>query len=143
MSRAVRTLALAVAVLALAATATAAANPTEGVLFKPVAKSGVTGKAELGANGVGTRVSVRITGLAPGATARVLLRTGPWPKLSASFATAVGAIKADARGVARGSSAVRFRNEPVSWQIIADGDHVLTVVVGGRVVAYAGIPGMS
>ncbi len=143
MSRVFRSFALAVALLAVGATSAAALNPTEGVVFKPVAKSGVTGKADLGANGIGTRVSVRITGLAPGATARVLVRTGRWPKLSASFATAVRAVKADARGVARASSAVRFRDEPVSWRIIADGDHVLTVVVGGRVVAYAPIPGMD
>jgi hypothetical protein len=38
---------------------------------------------------------------------------------------------------------VRFRNEPVSWGVIADGDHVLTVVVGGKLVAYAEIPGMD
>jgi hypothetical protein len=143
MSRAIRPLALAVAILGVGVSAATAATPTEGVLFRPVGKSGVAGKAELGANGIGTRVSVRITGLAPGATARVLLRTGPWPRLSASFATAVGSVKADAKGVARATSAIRFRNEPVSWRIVADGDHVLTVVVGGRVVAYAGIPGMS
>jgi hypothetical protein len=143
MFRPLRSLAVVLTLLALGVSAATAANPTEGVLFKPVAKSGVAGKAELGAHGVGTRVSVRLTGLAPGATARVLLHTGRYPRLSASFATAVGRITADARGVARASSAVRFRNEPVSWRIVADGDHVLTVVVGGRVVAYAPIPGMS
>ena len=124
------------------AAAAPAVNPTETVRFTQVANSGVTGSATLGANGGGTRVSVRLAGLAPGASARVLLRTGPWPRLSASFASAV-TVKADANGRARASSAVRFRNEPVSWTIVADGDHVLTVVSGGRVVAYALIPGMS
>lgn len=135
---------LVAALAAVVAVSGAAANyaPTEAVLFKPVAKSGVTGRAELGANGVGTKISVRITGLRPGATARVLVRTGRYPRLSASFARAVVA-KADAKGVARASSAVRFRNEPVSWGVIADGDHVLTIVVDGRLVAYAEIPGMD
>lgn len=140
-----RSLLLAVAVLVAAfAAGSARANyaPTEGVLFKPVNKSGVTGRAELGANGIGTKVSVRITGLRPGAAARVLVRVGRYPKLSASFAKAAVA-RADAKGVARASSAVRFRNEPVSWDVIADGDHVLTVVVDGKLVAYAEIPGMS
>ena len=143
MSRFIRSISVAAVAATLLATG-AAANyaPTEAVLFKPVAKSGVTGRAELGANGIGTKVSVRITGLRPGATARVLVRTGRYPKLSASFAKAVFA-KADAKGVARASSAVRYRNEPVSWGLIADGDHVLTVVVDGKLVAYAEIPGMD
>jgi len=129
-------------VAAIVAAGASAANPTETVRFTPVANSGVTGSATLGANGAGTRVSVRLAGLAPNASARVLLRTGAWPRVSASFASAV-TVKADANGRARAASAVRFRNEPVSWTIVADGDHVLTVVSGGRVVAYAAIPGMS
>ncbi len=129
-------------VAVLTAGAASATNPTERVLFKPVAKAGVTGSATVGANGVGTKVSVQLTGLAPNATANVLLRVGRYPKLSASFAKAVSA-RADARGTARASSAIRFRGEPVSFGIVADGDHVLTVVSGGKVVAYAEIPGMS
>ena len=142
MTRFTRSIALvALAAAALAANVTAA-NPTETVVFKQVAKSGVAGTATVGANGVGTKVSVRLTGLAPRAKATVLLRVGRYPKLSASFAKAVTAT-ADARGVARASSAVRFRGKPVSFSVVADGDHVLTVVVGGRIVAYAEIPGMS
>jgi opacity protein-like surface antigen len=132
--------ALAVALFVVAVAA--AVNPAEGTRFSPVARSGVTGTATLAANGIGTKVNVRLVGLAPGTTARVLLRTGRYPRLSASFARAVEA-KADARGVARASSAVRFRGEPVSWTIVADGDHVLTVVAGGKLVAYATIPGMD
>jgi hypothetical protein len=127
---------------AVAAGSAGATAPTETVLFKAVGGSKVAGSATLGANGVGTKVSVRITGLKPGTPAQVLVRVGRYPKLSASFAKAAF-VKADAKGVARASSAVRFRNEPVSWTVIADGDHVLTVVAGGKVVAYAEIPGMS
>jgi opacity protein-like surface antigen len=142
MSRFLRsTLAVAVVAAAFAAGASAAA-PVETVLFKPVAKSGVAGSATVGANGIGTKISVRLKGLAPGAKATVLLRVGRYPKLSASFAKGVVAT-ADARGVARASSAIRYRSEPVSFSVVADGDHVLTVIVGGRVVAYAEIPGMS
>jgi hypothetical protein len=126
----------------LVAAGAAAVNPAEGVRFSPVARSGVTGTATLAANGIGTKVNVRLVGLAPGTTARVLLRTGRYPRLSASFAKAVDATS-DVRGVARASSAVRFRGEPVSWTIVADGDHVLTVVAGGKLVAYATIPGMD
>lgn len=133
---------VAVLVAAVVAASALAYAPTEGVIFKPVGKSGVAGRAELGANGIGTKVRVQLTGLRPGATARVLVRYGRYPKLSASFAKAVYA-KADAKGVARASSAVRFRNEPVAWGVIADGDHVLTVVVDGKLVAYAEIPGMD
>jgi len=142
MSRPIRIALLASALVATLATAAAASNPTETVVFKPIAGSGVKGTATLGANGIGTRVSVRLTGVAPGATARVLVRVGQYPNLSASFAKAVYA-KSNPNGVARASSAVRFRNQPVSWSIVADGDHVLTVVVDGKLVAYAEIPGMD
>ena len=142
MSRFIRTTGLVAVVAAAFAASAAAVAPTETVVFKPVANSGVKGTATLGANGIGTKVSVRLIGLKPGAKATVLVRTGRYPRLGASFAKAAVAT-ADARGAARASSAVRYRDEPVSWSVIADGDHVLTVIVGGRVVAYAEIPGMS
>jgi hypothetical protein len=134
--------AAALAVLAIAAAAAAAPQLAEGVTFKPVAKSGVAGTGTVTWNGIGTGVVVRVSGLKPGSTARVLLRTGRYPKLSASFATAV-TLKADARGRARASSAIRYRNEPVAFQIVTDGDHVLTVVANGKVVAIATIPGLN
>jgi hypothetical protein len=130
---------------ALAVTAVAAASTPplgEGVTFKPVGKSGVAGTGTVTANGIGTGVVVRLTGLKPGSSARVLLRAGRYPRLSASFATAVN-VTADTRGRARGSSAIRFRNEPVAFNIVTDGRHVLTVVANGRVVALAEIPGLD
>jgi lipoprotein-anchoring transpeptidase ErfK/SrfK len=135
---------LAAAALAAIAVAAAAAAPplAEGVTFKPVAKSGVAGTGTVTQNGIGTGVVVRLSGLEPGSTARVLLRAGRYPRLSASFAKAVN-VKADAQGRARGSSAIRFRDEPVAFQLVADGRHVLTVVAGGRVVAVAEIPGLD
>jgi hypothetical protein len=138
-------LSLVVAVVLAAATVAAAAAPpplAEGVVFKPVAKSGVAGTGVVTQNGIGTGVVVRLRGLKPGSTARVLLRTGRYPRLSASFAKAVN-VKADSAGRARGSSAIRFRNEPVAFSVVADGHHVLTVVAGGRVVAVAEIPGLD
>ena len=134
-------LSLVAAVLPVAA-ATASSAPTETVRFNAVGGSGVKGSATLGANGIGTKVAVRVTGLEPGSTARVLLHVGRYPKLSASFARAAG-LRADARGAARATSAVRYRSEPVSWTVVADGDHVLTIVAGGKVVAWAAIPGMD
>ena len=134
---------LVAAALAVVGAAAAAAPPlAEGVTFKPVAKSGVAGTGTVTANGIGTGVVVRLTGLKPGSTARVLLRTGRYPSLSASFATAV-TVRADARGRARGSSAIRYRSEPVAFNIVADGRHVLAVVANGRVVAVAEIPGLD
>ncbi|MGH3072123.1 MAG: hypothetical protein ACRDNB_07625 [Gaiellaceae bacterium] len=137
------TVVVAAALVALSVAAASAAPPlAEGVTFKPVAKSGVKGTGVVTQNGIGTGVVVRLNGLKPGSTARVLLRSGRWPNVSASFATAVN-LKADALGRARASSAIRFRNEPVAFNIVADGDHVLTVVAGGRVVALAEIPGLD
>jgi hypothetical protein len=134
--------AAAVAVLAVAAAAAAPPPLAEGVVFKPVAKSGVAGTGTVTQNGIGTGVVVRLRGLEPGSTARVLLRTGRYPKLSASFAKAV-TVRADASGRARGSSAIRFRDEPVAFQVVTDGHHVLAVVQNGKVVAIAEIPGLD
>lgn len=138
------TVLVAIVVAAVAATGASATGPAlaEGVSFKPIARSGVAGTGTVSQNGVGTRVAVRLTGLKPGSTARVLLRSGRWPNLSASFAKGV-TVKADASGRARGASALRFRNEPVAFNIVADGYHVLTVIVSGRVVALAEIPGLD
>ena len=133
---------VAFAVVAVAAASAATPPLAEGVSFKPVGKSGVAGTGTVTANGIGTGIAVRLSGLKPNATARVLLRTGRYPELSASFAQAVN-VKADARGRGRASSAIRFRNEPVAFQIVADGQHVLTVVANGRVVAVAEIPGLD
>jgi len=135
---------LAAALATIAVTAAGAATPplAEGVTFKSVAKSGVVGSGTVTANGIGTGVTVRLTGLKPNSTARVLLRTGRYPQLSASFAKAVN-VKADGSGRGRASSAIRFRNEPVGFPIVADGRHVLTVVVDGRIVAVAEIPGLD
>lgn len=135
---------LVAAALAVVAVSAAAAAPplAEGVTFKAVAKSGVTGTGTVTQNGIGTAVTVQLAGLQPGSTARVLLRTGRYPRLSASFAKAVN-VTADARGRARASSAIRYRNEPVAFQIVTDGYHVLTVVAGGRIVAIAEIPGLD
>jgi hypothetical protein len=129
---------------AVAASAAPAATPplAEGVAFKPIARSGVTGTGTVTQNGVGTRVTVRLKGLEPGSIARVVLRSGRWPKLSASFARAV-TVEADSLGRARGTSAIRFRSEPVAFNIVADGYHVLAVVADGRVVALAEIPGLD
>jgi hypothetical protein len=138
------TVLVATVVTAVAATTASASGPAlaEGVAFKQIARSGVAGTGTVTQNGIGTRVAVRLNGLEPGSTARVLLRSGRWPNLSASFARAV-TVKADASGRARGTSAIRFRNEPVAFNIVADGHHVLTVVVSGRVVAQAEIPGLD
>ena len=140
----IRIATLVAAALAVVAVAAAAAAPplAEGVTFKPAAKSGVAGTGVVTQNGIGTGVVVRLTGLRPGSTARVLLRTGRYPKLSASFATAV-TLRADARGRARGSSAIRYRSEPVAFNIVTDGRHVLSVIANGRVVARAEIPGLD
>jgi hypothetical protein len=127
--------------LALAAGA-AAANPIEGVILKPVATSGVTGKADAGARGVGTFVRFKVRGLAPNATVRALMQAGTCKKYGASFATA-GAATANANGVASWSAKVLFRTEPVSWDVIADGAHIFRIVGGGRTLACGVVPGMS
>jgi hypothetical protein len=133
--------AVAAAALVIAAAAPAA-NPTEGVRLEAVAKSGVTGHADAGARGSGTFVVFRIRGLAPNAKVRAIMQAGDCKKNGASFATA-GSATAHANGFAKWSARVLFRTEQVSWDVIADGDHVFQIVAGPRAVACGRIPGMS
>jgi hypothetical protein len=133
--------AVAAAALVLAGGAVAV-NPIEGVTLKAVAKSGVTGKADAGARGLGTFVRFRVRGLAPNARVRAFMQAGNCKKHGASFATA-GSATADANGVATWSASVLFRTEDVPWDVVADGAHIFRIVGGGRTVACGVVPGMS
>jgi hypothetical protein len=133
--------AVAAAALVVAAGA-AAVNPIEGVRLKAVAKSGVTGQANATARGAGTYVVFTVRGLGPNAKVRAVMNAGNCKQPGASAAS-VGSAKADARGLAKWSASVLYRNAPVAWVSIADGAHLFQIVAGGRVVACGVIPGMS
>jgi hypothetical protein len=126
----------------LLAVAAIAANPTETIKLKPVGGAGVSGTATMGARGSGTHAVLALRGLAANGSVRALLHAGTCRRPSASFAS-IGSASANAGGVARWSSTIRFRMEPVSWTTVADGAHVVAIVSGAKVVACGVIPGMS
>jgi hypothetical protein len=130
-------------VIALVLVAAAiAANPTETIKLEPVGGAAVRGTATLGARGSGTHAVLAIRGLAANGTVRALLHAGTCRRPSASFAS-IGSASANAGGVARWGSAIRFRTDPVSWTSVADGAHVVAIVSGAKVVACGVIPGMN
>jgi hypothetical protein len=127
----------------LSASGAAAFSPTERVPLEPLSDSSrVHGSAVVGAHGAGTRASVSLSGLRRGTAVRVLLQSGTCRRHGASFAVLVSG-RAGATGAFRATGAARFHGQPVGYGIVADGAHVITVVVAGRLVACGVIPGSS
>lgn len=122
--------------------ATTDAAPVEAVKLQPVGGSKVTGRATYQAKGAGTVVTVHLTGLGARTTFRAHLNAGTCEAPSAST-TAIATGRADAKGTARATGAVRFRGEPLPISVVADGEHLVSVVAGGKMVACAVLPGLS
>lgn len=135
--------AVAIAAVALAASA-AASGPAETIRLGPKNASGVSGTATISSPGdeAAAKVAVRVKGLKPGATARVMLTAGSCKRPGAST-TRILAARADARGAFAASGRVFFRGGPVTFATIADGFHAILVVADGRVVACGVVPGMN
>jgi hypothetical protein len=117
------------ALLTGAAVASAAHPPFESVVLAPLHGSSVTGRVTYRAHGNGTSTTVRLRGVPPGATARVLLHAGTCRAHGLSFAVVAG-------------GRIVFHGAPVPIGVVTDGKHVFSVVVNGREVACAAIPGI-
>jgi LPXTG-motif cell wall-anchored protein len=90
-----------------------------------------------------TRVSLSVSGLAPGAGAQATLHGGTCAAPGASAAQ-LPARTAAAAGRATASGFVLFRGaENVAFTAVADGAHVVIVAAGGRAVACGAIPGAA
>ena len=110
------------------------------VWLEPVGGSGVSGTATLTAVGDGTRVTLEIAGLAAGADARATLHAGTCEMPSASF-TPLPDLKAETTGRASATGPVLFRGtEAIALATIADGERIITIQVGGQLVACGVIP---
>ena len=139
---------LAVAAL-LAAAWPALAQQAVTARLSPQGGSGVGGTATLAPAGDvahaprlddATRVVLEVSGLPPGATAQGSLHAGTCATPSASAAALPG-LTADATGRATAGGFVLFRGaENVAFSTVADGDHVINIASGGRVVACGAIP---
>ena len=124
----------------LAAAAVAfAAPPQRDFRLQPVGGSRVHGTATVRSLGAETGMELVLTGLPKGKKFRVLLNAGSCARRSASF-TLLGIAAAGPKGVAHYSSLVRSNGAPMSFKSIADGKHVIAVVVGKKTVACGSIP---
>ena len=112
------------------------------VHLDPVGGSGVSGTATLVAAGEGTQVALDITGLAQEADARATMHANTCTMPSASFAALPG-LKADATGRATATGSVLFHDMDVALAIMADGEHIIAIKAGGRIVACGVIPKLS
>ena len=138
-----RRLTLLAAFLAIAAPI-ATAGIAETIRLAPRGGSAVSGTAT--ASSLGDRaaaaISVKLRGLKPGAGVRIMLNVVVGKETGASTTLIVSA-QANDRGALAASGRVRYRGEPVTFASIADGDHAISVVTGGKVVARGVIPWMA
>ena len=128
--------------MAIAAGLATSNVPIESVSLHAGNGSRVAGRLTYHAAGQGTAVSVRISGLAPGASVRVLFEAGACARHGASFALA-GSGRAAADGTFTQHGRLLFHGLPVGIGTVADGKHVFTLVVAGEQRACARIPGMD
>ena len=90
-----------------------------------------------------TRVTFEVSGLPAGATARALLHAGSPAQPSASAAL-LPALTADDTGSAVAGGFVLFRGtESVAFSAVADGEHAVSILLEGQVVAYGVIPALT
>ena len=139
----VRRLTLLAALLALTASV-ASAGIAETIRLSPRGGSAVSGTATVSSPGdkAAAAVSVKLKGLKPGASVRIMLNVVAGNSTGAST-TLILSARANDRGAVAASGRVRYRGEPVTFASIADGDHAISAVSGGKLVARGVIPGMS
>jgi hypothetical protein len=139
----VRRLAFLAVLLALAAPV-ASAGIAETIKLTSRGGSAVSGTATASSPGdrAAAAVSVKLRGLKPGASVRIMLNVVVGKQTGAST-TLILSARANDRGTLAASGRVRYRGEPVTFASIADGAHAISVVTGGKLVARGVIPGMS
>jgi hypothetical protein len=131
-----------VLVLFAAALLATPAEANESIKSKLTEKddSGVGGTATFSFTHPDTRALVELTGLDPGATARIIVHAGDCSGQSASF-VALPDVSADAGGNATADGLLLFQGrETVELGTIADGEHSISVVQGDRTVACGEVP---
>ena len=114
------------------------------VELNPVEDTAVRGAVTLVALPEGeTRFELQLAGLVPGTAYSIQLHAGTPAEASASF-TALATVEADAAGRAIASGLVRSRGaEAIPLADIADGNHIITVVGAGQIVAIGVIPALE
>ena len=133
-------LALLALALALIGTDTAKAESSVTVLLASVGGAHVSGAATLTAEGDGTQVGLKVSGLTPGSRAQVALHAGTCAMPSASAAQ-LPTLTADANGNATAAGPVLFRGtESISLATLTDGGHIIAVAGPSGVVACGVIP---
>jgi hypothetical protein len=128
------------AVLAAGLAAVAvAATPERDFKVKPLGGSHVTGTGTLRSAGIETGLQLMLTGLPRNKRFRVELHTGTCARRSATT-TLLGIATAGSNGTARYSSLVRRNGAAISFASVADGKHVVTIVMKTKTLACGAIP---
>ena len=117
----------------------AAATPQRDFKVLPVGASHVTGTGTLRSAGIETGLQLMLSGLPRNRKFRVLLHTGTCARRSAT-STVLGIATSGSNGTARYSSLVRRNGAAMSFASVADGKHVVTVVVKTKTLACGAIP---
>jgi hypothetical protein len=125
------------AALLLAAVAVAAL-PQRDFSVSPRGGSKVKGTGTVKSVGAETGMTLALRGLPRDKKFRVVLNTGTCAHRTAG--TLLGIAAADKNGVSRYSSLVRRNGAPIAFKSVADGKHVIVVVVSKKTVACGPIP---
>jgi hypothetical protein len=132
-------LTLALAAGLVAAAVALAALPEREFSVHGLGGSRIDGDATLRSLGTETGMELVLTGLPRGKKFRVVLTTGSCARRSAKV-TLLGIATAGPNGLARYASLVRRNGAPIAFRSIADGKHVITVVVSKKTLACGSIP---
>jgi hypothetical protein len=128
-----------IVVLAAVLTAVAvAATPERDFRVKPAGGSKVTGTGILKSAGIETGLQLSLTGLPRGKKFRVVLNTGTCGRRATSILLGIGT--SGKNGVAHYSSLVRRNGAAMAFRSVADGKHVVTIVVSTKTLACGAIP---
>jgi hypothetical protein len=132
-------LTLALAAGLVVAAVAVAAPPQRDFSLHAVGGSRVTGDATLKSLGMESGIQVVVTGLPKNKKFRLVLTTGTCARRNVKV-TLLGIASADRRGIANYASLVRSSGAPINFASIADGKHVITIVIAKKTLACGSIP---
>jgi hypothetical protein len=123
---------------ALTLVAVASAAVERNFNFRPLGSSRVTGEGTIKSLGSETGLTVVLRGMTRGQKFKLMLATGTCAHRTNATTAGVGQARPD--GTSYTSSLLRKRGAPLKFKAVADGKHVMTVVVAKKAVACAAIP---
>ena len=128
-------------VIAAALIAVVVATAASGRQFRlqPVGASNVRGTGTVRSLGAETGLSLALRGFPGAKKFHIVMNAGTCSHRSTSV-DALGDGKSRPDGTARTASLIRHRGMPLAFKKVADGRHVIAIILGTKTVACGAIP---